>query len=158
MFFVSNRDGGQGRLDIWYSTWDGEYWSDPQNAGARINTPFNDVSPYLNNAGNALYFASDGRVGFGGLDLYKAEGQMGRWNEPVNIGRADQIAPMTTCLAYGRRMIAAATSPPTVLGATRGVGTIVYLAEAIPEPPKELRRTWKGAGQRNRDARSPLVP
>jgi outer membrane protein OmpA-like peptidoglycan-associated protein/tetratricopeptide (TPR) repeat protein len=86
MFFVSDRDGGEGRLDIWYSTFQGDSWSEPQNAGKRINTPFDDISPDLSNDVNTLYFASNGRVGFGGFDLYKSIGGMGSWADAENMG------------------------------------------------------------------------
>lgn len=86
MYFVSDRDGGKGRLDIWYSTFQGDSWSEPQNLGDRINTPFDDISPDVSNDGNTLYFATNGRVGFGGFDLYKSTGGMGSWGEPENMG------------------------------------------------------------------------
>lgn len=86
MFFVSDRDGGQGRLDLWYATWQGDSWSEPQNAGARVNTPYDDISPFLSDDGSRLYMASNGRVGFGGFDLFMSEGGMGSWGEPVNMG------------------------------------------------------------------------
>ncbi|MEM7038435.1 MAG: OmpA family protein, partial [Bacteroidota bacterium] len=86
MFFVSDRDGGQGRLDIWYASWEGDKWSEPQNLGARVNTPFDDISPFLSADANTLYFASNGRVGFGGFDLYKSTGGLGSWSDPENMG------------------------------------------------------------------------
>lgn len=86
MFFVSDRDGGSGRLDIWYASWEGDKWSEAQNLGARVNTPFDDISPMLSGNGQTLYFSSNGRVGFGGFDLYKTEGGMGSWGDPMNMG------------------------------------------------------------------------
>lgn len=86
MFFVSDREGSTG-LDIWYATNYGEgEWSEPINMGERINTPFDDISPFLSNDGNTLYFASNGRVGFGGFDVYKSEGGIGSFGEPENMG------------------------------------------------------------------------
>lgn len=86
LYFVSDRDGGQGRLDIWYSTYAGEGWSKPINAGSAVNTPFDDLSPTLSEDGRTLYFASDGRIGMGGLDIYKTEGASGSWGQPTNMG------------------------------------------------------------------------
>jgi len=87
MFFVSDRAGGEGRLDIWYATNYGEgEWSEPINVGARINSPFDDISPFLSRDGNTLYFSSNGRVGFGGFDLFKSEGGIGSFGEPENMG------------------------------------------------------------------------
>ena len=86
IFFISDRDGGYGRLDIWYATFEGDQWGTPQNLGERINTPFDELSPFLSDDGNTLYFSSNGRVGFGGVDLYKSLGGMGKWSDPVNLG------------------------------------------------------------------------
>jgi peptidoglycan-associated lipoprotein len=86
LFFVSDRDGGQGRLDIWFATFEGDAWGAPQNLGERLNTPFDDISPYLSDDGNTLYFASNGRVGFGGIDQFKSIGGMGKWADPENLG------------------------------------------------------------------------
>jgi outer membrane protein OmpA-like peptidoglycan-associated protein/tetratricopeptide (TPR) repeat protein len=86
MYFVSDREGGEGRLDIWYSTFQGDSWSEPQNMGKRINTAFDDISPDISEDGNTFYFSSNGRVGFGGFDLYKSTGGMGAWGDPENMG------------------------------------------------------------------------
>ncbi|MFM2375171.1 MAG: hypothetical protein RLZZ165_268 [Bacteroidota bacterium] len=86
MFFVSDREGGKGRLDIWYSTFGGDSWSEPQNLGERVNTPLDDISPDISDDGKTLYHASNGRVGFGGFDLYKSTGGMGSWSEAENMG------------------------------------------------------------------------
>lgn len=91
MFFTSNRDGGQGGLDIWFSRRVGDGWSDPVNAGPVINTPFNETTPFLNDAGTKLFFGSNGHAGFGGYDIFASEGQVGNWREPVNMG-----APLNT--------------------------------------------------------------
>jgi outer membrane protein OmpA-like peptidoglycan-associated protein/tetratricopeptide (TPR) repeat protein len=86
MYFVSDRDGGQGRLDIWYSTYEGDKWGEPQNLGARINTPFDDICPFPSVDGKSLYFSSNGRVGYGGFDLYQSTGGVGAWGDPTNMG------------------------------------------------------------------------
>jgi outer membrane protein OmpA-like peptidoglycan-associated protein/Tol biopolymer transport system component len=72
LWFSSNRDGGLGGLDIWYSTKsDNGEWSTPVNAGDKVNTPGNEMFPYERNG--KLYFASNGHPGLGGLDIFKAE-------------------------------------------------------------------------------------
>ncbi|MEL6590652.1 MAG: OmpA family protein, partial [Bacteroidota bacterium] len=85
IFFVSDRDGGQGGFDIWFSRRLGTGWSDPVNAGTNVNTAFNEYTPFLNDAGDKLYFGSNGRGGFGGIDLYKAEGAIGDWAAAENM-------------------------------------------------------------------------
>jgi outer membrane protein OmpA-like peptidoglycan-associated protein/tetratricopeptide (TPR) repeat protein len=69
MYFASDRPGGYGQLDLWYTDWvDGE-WSPPKNAGPGINSPSNELYPKICN--DRLFFSSDRRdQGYGGLDLY----------------------------------------------------------------------------------------
>lgn len=86
LFFVSDRPGGQGGNDIWFTRRVGTGWSEPINLGEGVNTPFNEATPFVNRSGNTLYFASEGLAGFGGYDLYYAEGAVGAWGQPVNLG------------------------------------------------------------------------
>ena len=87
LYFISDRPGGEGGYDIWYSRRVGAGWSEPQNLGADINTPFNEQSPYLNDTGDKLYFASTGYPSFGGYDLFEVEGSIENgWDEVENVG------------------------------------------------------------------------
>jgi peptidoglycan-associated lipoprotein len=75
MFFVSKRPGGLGMHDIWYSTCHGDdNWGAPVNAGDKINTPYIDMSPNYYPKERTLFFSSNGREGFGGLDIFIAKG------------------------------------------------------------------------------------
>jgi hypothetical protein len=67
MVFASNRCGSKG-FDLYESYFDGKAWSFPVLLGDSINSDGDDVFPYLD--GDNLYFSSNGRVGYGGLDLY----------------------------------------------------------------------------------------
>jgi outer membrane protein OmpA-like peptidoglycan-associated protein len=87
MYFVSDRDGGQGNTDIWYSTRIGNAWSTPINAGTRINTPFNETAPNVGADGQTLYFTSDGHPGYGGYDIFRAKGRMAAYDSVENLGR-----------------------------------------------------------------------
>ena len=86
LFFVSDRGGGEGGFDIWFSRRVGAGWSPPQNLGATINTPFNEATPFFNDAATTLYFASEGHPGYGGYDLFYSKGEIGSFGEPVNVG------------------------------------------------------------------------
>lgn len=86
MYFVSDRDGGYGETDIWYSVKKGDTWSTPVNCGKMINTEFSEIYPHVSPDGRYLYFASNGHVGFGGYDLYRAEGSFSNWSQPENLG------------------------------------------------------------------------
>ncbi|MCE3279502.1 MAG: ompA 2 [Bacteroidetes bacterium] len=74
LFFASNMPGGQGENDIWYSKYDkkGAKWGTPVNLGPGINTAGNDVFPFIHEDGT-LYFSSNGHLGMGGLDIFRAE-------------------------------------------------------------------------------------
>ena len=65
----------------------GKSWGDPQEVSF-LNSPGNEILPYFDPIGNDLYFASDGRHGVGGYDLYKSHFDVERdqWTEPVNLG------------------------------------------------------------------------
>lgn len=73
LYFVSDLPGGFGGKDIWRITRDdvGLDWGDPENLGGDINTKGDELFPFIRETG-ALYFSSNGRIGMGGLDIYKA--------------------------------------------------------------------------------------
>jgi outer membrane protein OmpA-like peptidoglycan-associated protein len=88
LYFVSDRTGGRGGLDIWYAVLgkDGSV-SNPKNLGNSVNTPFDEVTPFYDAKNSVLYFSSDGHAGFGGLDVFKVEGNVDNWSkEVVNMG------------------------------------------------------------------------
>lgn len=95
LIFASNMSGGFGGVDLWMSTYDkrNDEWSLPVNLGEGVNSPGNDVFPTWGPA-NELYYASDGMVGLGGLDIYRAErvGEEMKWENPTNLGY-----PMNSC-------------------------------------------------------------
>jgi outer membrane protein OmpA-like peptidoglycan-associated protein/tetratricopeptide (TPR) repeat protein len=94
LIFASNMAGGEGGVDLWMTTYDRkeDSWSLPVNLGPEVNTPGNDVFPVWAEDGT-LYYSTDGLVGAGGLDLFKAEksGDENKWTNPTNLG-----APLNT--------------------------------------------------------------
>lgn len=70
LFFVSNREGGYGGLDIYVSRFEEGLWQAPRNMGAHINTTGNETAPFLHADNQTLYFSSTGQPGMGGADLY----------------------------------------------------------------------------------------
>lgn len=88
LYFVSNRAGGYGELDIWKSEKDdkGE-WGAPINLGPTINTPGSEKSPFFHSDGQTLYFSSTGHLGFGGFDIFFSKlDENKQWKTPKNIG------------------------------------------------------------------------
>jgi peptidoglycan-associated lipoprotein len=81
LYFVSDLAGGFGGKDIWKVTRAGSNgaWSQPVNLGPDINTSGDELFPYIREDGT-LYFSSDGLIGMGGLDIFKANQQPdGSW-------------------------------------------------------------------------------
>lgn len=86
LFFVSNRTGGEGKLDIWYSTIDGvNIYADPINL-AVVNTAEDDVTPFFHNNSQVLYFSSTGYTSLGGFDIYRAPKEDNRYGQIENVG------------------------------------------------------------------------
>ncbi len=86
LYFVSDREGGYGGKDIWKSTNTDGGWGEPENLGSAINTPGDEMFPYVRNDGS-LYFSSNTQIGFGGLDIFKAYiDEEGRW-QVSNMGK-----------------------------------------------------------------------
>ena len=87
LYFVSNRAGGLGGLDIWMGDVDGSgNISNVRNLGNIINTSFDEEAPYFHSASNTMVFASKGRVGMGGYDLFYSAIKDGMWDNPLNFG------------------------------------------------------------------------
>lgn len=72
LYFVSDMPGGYGGNDIWMAKKSGSSWSEPQNLGRPINSPDDELFPFIKSNGD-LYFASDRKEGMGGLDIYHAK-------------------------------------------------------------------------------------
>lgn len=87
LYFSANLKDGYGGTDIYYVvTNNGQIMSAPVNLGPRINSPGNEIAPYLYNG--SLYFSSDVFYGLGGMDIYKANEQpFGGYSIPVNLGK-----------------------------------------------------------------------
>ena len=87
LYFSSNAPGGFGKTDIWYVDRISENkWSEPVNAGEKINTPGRDEFPYIEND-ELLYFSSDGHPGFGGLDIFSVVITGNEFSHASNLGR-----------------------------------------------------------------------
>ena len=88
IYFTADFEQGYGGTDIWYAERKSrsEDFGRPKNAGPVINTPSNEGFPFLR-SDTVLYFASDGHIGMGGLDVFKStKDENGNWRIPVNLG------------------------------------------------------------------------
>jgi peptidoglycan-associated lipoprotein len=97
LIFASDMSGGQGGKDLWYSEYDKreKQWTKAKNLGSEINTSGDETFPYISNAGD-LYFSSNGHVGMGGYDIFKAKstgenkwGKVENMKSPINSFKDD---------------------------------------------------------------------
>lgn len=93
LYFSGNRPGGKGNKDIWsieLKGWrpDGlPLWGEPVNLGDSINTPGEEISPFIHHNGRDLFFSSDYWPGFGGLDLFRSQRKLDvTWTKAQNLG------------------------------------------------------------------------
>ncbi len=86
LYFVSSRPGGKGKLDIWAVDYIHGKWTHLRNLGDSINTPGNEMSPFLHFDNKTLYFASDYHPGLGGYDIFYSRKINGHWTKAKNIG------------------------------------------------------------------------
>lgn len=150
LYFVSDIPGmGYGGTDIYYCTRSSlaDDWSTMVNLGEGINTSGNERTPYFI-GDNQFYFASDGRVGMGGLDIYLAKHNGSSWNVsnlkyPINSSR-DDFSP------YFLDKYTAYISSDRVGG--KGDDDIYYLEIAKPKPV----RTFLEFVVYDTDGKSPL--
>lgn len=89
IYFVTDRPRSKGGWDIWYT----EYYArrdkfkKPRSCGAKINSAGTESTPYYDLSTHTLYYSTDGKPGFGGLDVHKAEGEKSRWDNHENMGK-----------------------------------------------------------------------
>ncbi|MCB0793688.1 MAG: OmpA family protein [Flavobacteriales bacterium] len=97
LLFSSNMKGGKGGKDIWmiHLDKDGKPVGTPKNLGPEVNTPKNEMFPFLRFDGS-LYFSSDGHPGMGAMDIFRAEktgeeswGQVENMKYPINSSMDD---------------------------------------------------------------------
>lgn len=90
LYFTSNMQGGLGETDIWKISISATGYGTPENLGDKINTSGREAFPFATST--ALYFASSGKQGFGGLDVFKYDnnsGQINNLGKPVNSDKDD---------------------------------------------------------------------
>ena len=82
LYFVSDRPGGSGGTDLYACSYQQGQWGEPRNLGSSVNTAGDEMFPYVH-TDSALYFASNGHEGLGGLDIFKVDNPRA---EPQNLG------------------------------------------------------------------------
>lgn len=87
LFFASDRSGGLGGMDIWYSKQTSEEtYGNPVNLGKEINSDEDEITPYYEEVTHTLYFSSNHHKGMGGFDIFKSERKDGKFLMAENAG------------------------------------------------------------------------
>lgn len=85
IYFASDMPGGYGKSDIWFSEQQADgSWAKPVNCGAEVNTKEEDAFPTIGPDGE-LFFASKGKIGMGGYDIYRSTGSKTQWSKSENL-------------------------------------------------------------------------
>ena len=85
LYFSSNKPGGEGELDIWYSEKVDGKWGEPKNCGNVINTPYNEDTPFFDPETGSLLFSSVGHTSMGGYDVFRSIKKNGTWTNPIGM-------------------------------------------------------------------------
>jgi tetratricopeptide (TPR) repeat protein len=88
IMFSTDRIGGFGGYDLYISFLEDGTWSEARNLGVNVNTPFDEVAPFLARDGRTLYYSSNGIKSIGGFDVFRCrfDDQTGRWPSSKNVG------------------------------------------------------------------------
>ena len=115
-FMASNRPGGFGGIDIWIATRPSPDapWGAPVNAGAPINSEYNDFCPTMSRDGHTFFFVSNRPGHCGGDDLFMARRRPGGWSEAENLGCDVHGGPNSAAHEAGPFPIHEPTSGPSL--------------------------------------------
>lgn len=93
LYFSSNMPGSIGGVDIWKVSVNGGNFGKPENLGPKVNTEGNESFPFIADDNTTLYFASTGKPGFGGLDIFQINLAKGtdavNMEKPINTEKDD---------------------------------------------------------------------
>lgn len=84
LYFSSDMPGSLGGVDIWKVSINGDTYGAPENLGNKVNTEGNESFPFIADDNTTLYFASSGKQGLGGLDVYQIN--LSKGTDAVNMG------------------------------------------------------------------------
>jgi outer membrane protein OmpA-like peptidoglycan-associated protein len=131
MYFSSNKPGGQGELDIWFSRKNADgSWGEPINCGDIINTPYNETTPFFDPETSALIFSSVGHIGMGGYDVFRSVNRNGAWTTPTGMPYAFNSIDENTFFILNNNAPGFITSIYNKNNGTRNIYSIVALDPA----------------------------
>ncbi len=88
LIFSSYRKGGYGGSDLYISLMQNGRWMPAKNLGPRVNSAYDEITPFLATDGRTLYFSSNSAQGIGGFDIYRAafDDVSEQWSTAENVG------------------------------------------------------------------------
>ena len=86
MYFSSNRPGGVGEMDIWYSIYKNGEFEQPVNCGKKVNSIRDDITPFYDLKAKKLFFSSSYHKGLGGFDVFSCQGVFSKFKPAQNLG------------------------------------------------------------------------
>lgn len=87
LFFASDRAGGEGGMDIWYAYINADNrFGTPINAGKKVNTVEDDITPWFVKENQTLYFSSTWHKGLGNFDIFSAVLKDNEFSDAQNVG------------------------------------------------------------------------
>lgn len=88
LIFSSKRPGGYGGYDLYLSIYREGNWLIPKNLGPVVNSPFDELDPFIAKDGQSLYFSSNNLSTIGGFDIFRTrfKPESREWNELENLG------------------------------------------------------------------------
>ena len=85
LYFVSDRPGGMGGMDIWYALVRDGVAGEPVNLGPQVNSASDEITPFYDQRNGVLYFSSDREGGKGGFDIYCTVGGRNTWQRAESV-------------------------------------------------------------------------
>jgi outer membrane protein OmpA-like peptidoglycan-associated protein len=87
VFFVSDKESGYGKRDIYFMEEKEGKWSEPKNIGGTINSKWDEDAPFMGLDNNVLYFSSNDSTSMGEFDVFMSvRDENGIWSAPINLG------------------------------------------------------------------------
>ena len=87
VFFVSDKESGYGKRDIYFMEEKDGIWSEPKNIGGTINSKWDEDAPFMGLDNNVLYFSSNSPESMGEFDVFMSvKDENGIWSAPINLG------------------------------------------------------------------------
>lgn len=116
MYFVTDRKGQKSSTDIYVVHKNGKSWGTAEPLPMTINTKSRETTPFITPDGRFLFFASDGHLGMGGLDIYVVENKGDSWGEPINLGYGINSVTNDSHFSYNKELNQALISGFEIVG------------------------------------------